>query len=173
MCSLGDLLSYGREMTPDYARALQCYRRADEEKNSPYAQCRLGSMYEHGQGVATNLVMCATYYRKAADQDYPTGVYNLGVCVENGVGVAQDDMKAVELYRRAIVLGHTTAKFNLAHMYRDGHGVPQDVAMSLHWYHRAADEGYAPANDMIRIIEKFFTDRNMPIPVLTNAPSVR
>ena len=60
-----------------YARAYKLWRpRAD--KGEREAQFNIGSLYEHGQGVALDAVKATDWYRKAASRGHEVAQFNLG-----------------------------------------------------------------------------------------------
>lgn len=65
------------------------------------AQYNLGIIYQTGQGVAQDYVQAATWYQKAADQEYAGAEFNLALMYEDGQGVPQDYTQAAAWYRKA------------------------------------------------------------------------
>ena len=63
----------------NYQEALPLVRRYAQEKGLPYAQVRLGNMYEQGLGVEQSLNVAGHWYLKAANRDDPNGMRALGV----------------------------------------------------------------------------------------------
>ncbi|XZG70469.1 tetratricopeptide repeat protein [Chitinibacteraceae bacterium HSL-7] len=75
---LGWLYLNGHEDIPqDLVRAEPLLRQA-AGKNNPRALTGLGWMYEHGNGVATDLQQAESLYRKAAIEGYPDAQFHLG-----------------------------------------------------------------------------------------------
>ena len=50
--------------------------------------------------------------------------------------------------------GNAVAEFDLGNACHFGQGVPKNYAQADYWYKKAADQGYAPAERAIQIIEK-------------------
>lgn len=46
--------------------------------------------------------------------------------------------------------GSGEAAFLMAICYLDGYGVPQNAALALGWLQNAADEGYTPAQEILK-----------------------
>jgi TPR repeat protein len=57
------------------------------------AQCNLGRLYYHGEGVAQDFVEAARLFRLAAAQGHAYAQFNLGLLYCRGKGVAQDCME--------------------------------------------------------------------------------
>ena len=74
---------------------------AAAEAGDPEAQTTLGEIFERGMGVPADYEAAASWYRRAADQDYSRAAINLGTLYEKGLGVAQDSAQALSWYRRA------------------------------------------------------------------------
>ncbi|MGD8570092.1 MAG: tetratricopeptide repeat protein [Gammaproteobacteria bacterium] len=62
-----------------YDEAVSLAKKHAMEKKVPYAQVRLGYLYEHGYGLAKSNVDAGNWYKKAADQGYSEGMFRLGV----------------------------------------------------------------------------------------------
>ena len=66
------------------------------------AQCKLGVMYDTGQGVPEDDVEAVKWYRKAAEQGLADAQYNLGLMYAKGEGVIEDDAEAVNGFVRLL-----------------------------------------------------------------------
>jgi len=73
------------------------------------AQTTLGEIFEQGLGVEPDYTLAASWYEKAADQNYTRALVNLGYLYEAGLGVERDSQKALQLYRRASGLAGAVA----------------------------------------------------------------
>jgi hypothetical protein len=60
-----------------------------------------------------NPVQAASWWRKAAEQNYAPAQRDLGVCYANGLGVAKDEAEAAKWYRKAHERNLAQAPFNL------------------------------------------------------------
>ena len=132
------------------------------------AQYQLGTMYAAGKGTDQDLAQAASWYRKAAEQDFAEAQYQLGTMYDTGEGIAQNFTDAVFWYNKAagqgiqkaqasaeIIHKHIAklqdsaehgaaeAQFTLGKMYTDGNGVPQDDKQAAEWYKKAAEQGHA------------------------------
>lgn len=65
------------------------------------AQTYVGEIFEKGVGSAPDHAAAASWYQKAADQNYARALVNLGALHEQGLGVTKDPTKALNLYRKA------------------------------------------------------------------------
>jgi hypothetical protein len=93
----------------DSKNAFLWYKRA-ADRNYPNAQCNLGTLFYHGNGVAQSFEEAVKWFRLAAAQNDASALFNLGACYENGHGVVRDLDEALRLYKRAARQGHAEAK---------------------------------------------------------------
>jgi TPR repeat protein/tRNA A-37 threonylcarbamoyl transferase component Bud32/type II secretory pathway pseudopilin PulG len=128
--------------------AVNLYRKAAEQ-NLAVAQCKLGSCYWAGQGVATNYSEAVKWFRKAADQDYAEAQGNLGVCYLNGLGVPKNVAEAVRWLRKSAEQNDANGEYALAACFFLGQGVAKDQAEAVKWYRKAADQDNAEAQNTL------------------------
>lgn len=93
------------------------------------------------------------YYRKAAEQSNPDGLYGLGVMYSEGSGVKQDFGEARRLIIKAAEHGHKEAVNVMAQAYING-GLGLDEAArqsaeALAWIQRSADNDDLPSIDAL------------------------
>lgn len=81
------------------------------------------------------------YFKRAADQDDPNGLYNLGMCYLNAYGVDRDRDKAFTCFRTAAEAGHPEAINNIGGFYRDGVVVERDLVIATRWFRKSAEMG--------------------------------
>jgi len=94
----------------------------------------MGACYFYGAGVAKDLVQAASWYRKAADQDYAPAQNLLGQFYYNGTGVAKSTVRAVSWFRMAADQGDAKAQYNLGYCYANGEGVRMnEVEAYAYW----------------------------------------
>ena len=116
------------------------------EQGVASAQCNLGYMYNHGQGVPQDYKEAARWYRKAAEQGYAEAQYFLVFSYKDGQGVPQDYKEAARWCRKAAEQGYAEAQGTLGLIYKYGQeGVPQDYKEAAMWYRKAAEQGVAMA----------------------------
>ena len=128
----------------DYGRAMTLYRQAADEGNAA-AMSGIGSLYEHGHGVARDYGKAFDWYRQAAEKGHAAAMYNLGVMYAHGKGVERNMPRAIEWYRRCADLGDADAMNNLGVIYEAGQGIAQSLGGAAKWYRQAAGKGHAEA----------------------------
>ncbi len=148
------------------------------EAGDAEAQVELGLACRSGKGVDKDPVEAVKWFRKAAQQSHPRGLYHLGFCHYAGVGVKKDKLEAVKWWTKAVVMGDDMSKqtlgsitgelsdlipeltkqaeggdadaqFALGICYRDGLGIDKDNAESAKWLGKAADQGHPQAKQSI------------------------
>jgi TPR repeat protein len=70
----------------------------------------LGYLYRNGIGTAENATQAASWYQRAADQNYALAQFNLGSLYRKGYGVPQNETRARALYRQAAKNGNPQAR---------------------------------------------------------------
>ena len=68
-----------------------------------------------------------SWYRKAAEQEDPRGLFCMARAYDYGLGVQQDAKEAVRWYERAAQAGSAPAMCDLGVCYERGEGVEQDI----------------------------------------------
>ncbi len=92
-----------------YLEAEKFYREAAERNHAP-AQNALGKMLVVGyRPVLSNKEEARKWFRKAADQNDPEGLFNMGQVYELGWGIPEDWDEALKWYRKAAELGYAPA----------------------------------------------------------------
>lgn len=125
------------------------------DAGDPDAQSKLGVLYASGLGVKQDLKEAARWYKKAADQSYPLGMWNLAFLYVRGEGVPKVDyVKALGLFRNAAELGLDRAQYDLGMMYLNGLGTEENSKEAEKWFHRAADQGNREAVKILKEIEE-------------------
>jgi hypothetical protein len=81
------------------------------------------------------------WFRKAAEQGFPSAQRNLGIGYLDGLGVAKDEAEAVRWFRKAAEQGLASAQRVLAECYLEGQGVSKDKEEAVKWFQRAAAQG--------------------------------
>ncbi|WP_026280202.1 DUF1566 domain-containing protein, partial [Thioalkalivibrio sp. ALJ8] len=71
---LGIYESGGNGLEPDFASAWEWL----QEHEGPYRDYRMGYYLEHGLGVERDLEAAKSWYRKAAEEDFPSAIARLG-----------------------------------------------------------------------------------------------
>jgi Sel1 repeat len=124
------------------------------EMGQAVAQYRLGSMYEHGQGVAIDTVKAARWYELSAIQGNRKAMHNLAVYYAANKEMAD----SARWFAKAAGLGLPDSQFNLAVLYERGDGVPQSLVDSLKWYSIAAASGDAESRTRMVLLQHQLSD---------------
>ena len=132
----------------DYAAALREWRPLAEQGFTG-AQNNLGTIYEHGLGVAQDYAEAVRWYRAAAKHGFASAQNNLAFMYQHGRGVTQDYAEAVRWFRAAAEQGYASAQNNLGFMYQHGLSVAQDYVTARMWLYIAAANGSEAARESI------------------------
>ena len=110
MHELGALYEYGRvaapgapapaTVAPDYARALEWYRRAADKPHAP-SLYHLALMHAYGRGTRIDHARALLLFDQAADLLHVGAMYYLGVMTLYGHGVPVDYTMALTWFRKA------------------------------------------------------------------------
>ena len=95
-----------------------------------------GVPYEHGTGVTLDYGQALTWYRKAAEGNYPPAEHALGLMTEAGRGVVRDEKAANAWFLRAAEHGLPEAQVHLARNLLTGTGTADgkpDKIEALKW----------------------------------------
>ena len=95
----------------DYAKALFYHKQAATAGN-PLSMFDLGSMFEHGLGVAKDIAQSAVWYGHSADYGLAQGQYNFATMLETGDGVGQDMIEAYKFFILAARGGFTGVPYD-------------------------------------------------------------
>lgn len=126
--------AYGRG---DLAEAIRQFRLAAEAGNAP-AQARLADILDKAELDEEAVV----WFRKAAAQGDPGGLYGLGQMHAAGEGVPKSPELALRHWTEAAQRGHVLAVLALARTYEGGWaGIAADAGKSLGYWQKAADLG--------------------------------
>lgn len=90
------------------------------EDGKPRAQVVVGMALMTGVGVIKNQELAVSWFKRAADQNYPAGMYQLGMAKVAGMGTAQDETGGMALIQKAAGAGDPEARSFLTEV-----GVPQ------------------------------------------------
>lgn len=115
--------------------------RAVAERGFAPAQYQLAKLYEHGEGVATDLMLAREWTERAASAGDNRAMHDLGVYYARGEGVPADDAAAFRWFRQAAEQGVVDSQYNLAILYEEGRGVAANEAEALFWFLTAGRAG--------------------------------
>jgi len=108
-----------------------------------------------------NLAESIIWYRKAADQNHPRGLYAVGYAYDLGRGLERDYREALIWYLKAAETYRLPeAQRSIGLMYEAGKGVAVDYTKAMTWYRLAADQGWATA--MTSIANMYAGGRGVP-----------
>ena len=124
------------------------------EKEKAWAQCALGSSYEHGSGVDQSYQRARELYELAARQGDANAQKFLGVLFEDGHGVDQSYERAKEYYEAAARQGLAGAQNNLGVLYYNGDGVEQSNETASEWWMKSAEQGEENAIKSLQQLDK-------------------
>ena len=109
----------------EYDKAIEWWEKAAAQ-GDPDAMCRLGQLYEDGDGIAADHKTALQWFMKAAEKDDEYSQNFIGECYLKGNGLPRDAKKAVQWFEKAAEQGHRNAYYNLGLCYLQGKGVKQD-----------------------------------------------
>lgn len=145
---------WGNRVPVDLPRSLTLYRQAAAAEYAP-AVNRLGEIALYGDGGEPEPEKAVKYFRQAAELGNPKGLFNLGECYYYGLGgVKKDYDAAVNYYQKAVGVGSVHAVYALGRCYRLGHGLERNPARAGIMLRQAADEGFAPARELLARIKE-------------------
>lgn len=135
------------------------------ERGDADAQFRLGTLYEHGQGVKEDNQAALDWLHRAAEQGHVAAQSSLGALYSFDL----EDLPANYTLARTWLLraaeqGNARAQYNLGVLYRDALGAERDTPVALKWFQRAADQGDPMAQYNLGVMYE-----NPGIAQLTNA----
>ena len=140
------------EARGDFEAAFGEYARL-AEGGTPFAQYKLGRMYEKGIGTEPSDDLAAKWYRASAESGYPPAEIALGKLYEQGSGVPQDYAAALALYRRAVEYEQSyeyeldppsfpaEAHVRAGQLIELGRGTAANPAEAARYYEAAAEAG--------------------------------
>lgn len=116
----------------DYPEAYKIWL-VDAENGIANAQVALGSLYAYGRGVPQSDAEAVKWFRRAADQGSPDGLYALAMAVYAGKGVERDLVLSVQLMEKAAQGGNSFAQLMLSAFYEQGVGVEVNAEKAKYW----------------------------------------
>jgi Sel1 repeat len=104
------------------------------ESGYALAQYRLAKLYEHGEGVPSDLALARQWTERAASSGNVHAMHDLGVYLAEGDGAARDETAAFRWFQQAAEFGIPDSQFNLGVLYQQGRGVSANAAEALYWF---------------------------------------
>lgn len=136
----------------DPAKAAHWFEHAAIQGN-PYAEERLGDLYEQGLGVPPNPKLAFDWRLKAANRGSVGAQLKVGRMYQEGAGVGKDIEQARSWFHRAATEGNTEAQYLLGRLYHYGGDAEVDRAVARSWFEKAAQQGYEAAIEILNRIE--------------------
>ena len=122
-------------------------------QGSPIAQVQLGRAYMDGlDGVKQDNSEALMWFKMAAEQEWPEGLYLLGTMYLIGKGCAMDTEEAFRLIRLSAEQGYVHAHFNLAQHYFYGQDVVKNLTEAERWCRCPAEDGMVIAQTLMGYI---------------------
>ncbi len=134
---------------------------AAAERGEPRAQLLLGAAYYGGIGVERDYQRAAAYLADAAVQGQPRAQFLLAESFSNGRGVTKNPIWAARWYGKAAALGHEDAQFAYGVVNVAGLGLPRNPVAGHAWLSLAAAQGHAKAKEVIAVLVKKMTPRQI------------
>lgn len=101
---LGFLYHKGKEVSQDYTKAVEWYKKAASQGNAK-AQTILGVFYHEGKELPQDYTKAKQYFEKAASQGNADAKYHLGGMYYLGKGVRKNDVVAKKWFGKACEVG--------------------------------------------------------------------
>ena len=121
------------------------------------AKCmfKVGCAYLFGEGVKKNGDQAVLWLTKADENGYDKAAPTLAAAYLSGeMGVEKDEVEGVKWLKKAAEFD-TYMQYQMGIVYRDGIGnISKDNSKALEWFKKAAANGYMPALDDIRKLER-------------------
>ena len=113
--------------------------KAKSEQGDAKAQDELGYYYWMEEDDAEQAFY---WYKKAAEQEYPTAMADLGRCYTGAYDDAQIDYsKAIQLFTKAANLGCGNGYYGLSECYANGWGVEKNLEKAKEYFAKAMELG--------------------------------
>lgn len=137
-CRAALYLADGYAGVTDEEKAKAYYEKAAEQ-GSAYAIVELGLIEE----AEKNYQQAFELYRKAAEQEYPYGMYRVGFFLSEGIlGEARPE-EDVSWYLKAAEAGDSDAMYAIGRSYKNGYGVEEDPDKAFEWFTKGAEQDHA------------------------------
>ena len=147
------LYETGKEGSPDFLKAWECYRNA-WEAGCEGAYKKAKRLLDEGR-VNPPVSAVKEWYRKCIAKGHNELWYDLGKLYDEGKEGERDVKEAFQCYLVAARAAHVAeAQYAVGCMYEQGEGVQPDLSKAVHWYKEAAKQGHAKAQTACRRLEE-------------------
>jgi TPR repeat protein len=113
------------------------------------SQHELSLRYLTGNGFAADTIKSALWMKRAADQGYILAKFNYGIFLNSGWGVEWDPFEAYHYFRYTAEKNMREGQYVLGVFYTDNLVLPRNQTTAYDWVQRSADQGYAPAKELL------------------------
>jgi hypothetical protein len=128
----------------------------------PAALQELGLRYLTGRIFSPDTVKAFQLIKQAAERHYILANFNLGVFYHNGWGTDWNPYEAYQSFHYAAENDLKEGEYALGLYYTDNLAVQRDWQKAYMWIKKSADQGYAPALDLLPEIERFAFQGTQP-----------
>ncbi len=145
---IGRAYQFGKGAEKDVRRALDCYEKGLEDKQSVGCANRAGELYFYGaEGITQNYARAVELLEMAHQAHNTWGNDILGVCCLQGLGCRKNPERARELFEE---VEYKTAlkSYGLGLIYADGLGVAEDIRKGVEYLQEAGT--YEPAREALQ-----------------------
>ena len=133
-CRAALYLANGYAGVTDEAKSKEYYEKAAAQ-GSAYAMVELGFLQENER----NYEQAFELFSKAAEQEYPYGMYRTGFYLSEGILGEAKPEEGFAWYLKAAEAGDTDAMFAVGRCYKNAVGVEEDPDKALEWYHKGEE----------------------------------
>ncbi len=116
------------------------------EGGNSWVELLLGDMYRNGDGVPVNIDSAIRWLTMAAEHDLPSAQFRLARLLH---AQKADKVTVVYWLHRAAEKGHPEAQYYYGLACFLGKGTPIDTTEGVKWLRSSANQGYAPATEML------------------------
>ena len=128
----------------DYALIIKSAKQGDAA-----AQCDLGLMYYHGNGVPQHYELAIQYHIASASQGNANAQYELGLIYYHGNGVPQNYKLAIHYHIESAKQGNAKAQYELGLIYYDEEDLGiRDYKQAYMWLNLAVCNGFEKGRDI-------------------------
>ncbi|MEO0791164.1 MAG: hypothetical protein AAFY27_01325, partial [Pseudomonadota bacterium] len=120
---------------------------------NPSAEFEVGARFAEGRSVPQDFKQAATWYERAAKQNFALAQYRLATLYERGLGTPVDKTLAKYWYLKAASQGTVKAMHNLAVLTAaQGASGKPDYTAAAAWFKRAAERGLTDSQFNLAIL---------------------
>lgn len=126
----------------NFKDAFAIYEAVSKQMQDGHVLCRLGKMYETGNGCKKDFAAAFQYYKKSADRNNADGYYGLYKCYLNGIGQTADAAQAAACLEKAYENGSRLAARDIGIAYYAGNvsmGYAQNTELAKKYFMVGAD----------------------------------